>query len=240
MREHGSNFTISNNTVHNNSNIGINISMIISKGNNPDKGAYRRECIIQQQSCRDRRRQDICGQGAPLSPSKTTFPVITPSVLSSVRNPARAGEQDTGYGNMTYNNISYNNLYANMALGAYANDGASVDSCFVENNVFFNTRSGSEITLTQDQRILSETTLLVTPWDRRRSAGSPAGSMRDIRLQLLVRFRQRRSLRNGRPEYSGLQALRTATGQEAHSISGNPGFLNLAQYDFHLAAGSPA
>jgi parallel beta-helix repeat protein len=146
-----------------------------------------------------------------------------------------SGSNDT----LIYDNVAYDN--GDHGIDNYVCTGQRVIANTVYNNVTagINIEGGSTgATIANNVSVDNGIASPRTTSDIRVENGSTSGTTMDYDVAYLTRSST--LLIWNSVSYSSLAAFQSATGQELHGIQADPGWVNVAGRDFHLAPGSPA
>jgi hypothetical protein len=154
----------------------------------------------------------------------------------------------TATGCVVENCIIYHNLNAGLAFGGYQQSVGRTRHCsFINNTLYQNDTDnigngqlwiqwGSYNTVTNNILVASANDMLIASWD----PGSNHNNLLDHNLFFAPGGAGAAGFSWNGTSYTGFNAYRNGTGEDAHSLFGDPLFVNAGAADFHLTSSSPA
>ena len=250
-----SGFEVTNNRVHDNNNIGIVFIGFEETCPDPDQDQAR------DGLCRGNTVWNISSHGNPAygrAFSAGGIYVDGGTRILIERNIAHhcdigvelaSEHQDRATSHITLReNIVYRNRIGGLFMGGYDAQQGSAEQCYVHHNTFFENdtrRDGNgELalyhyvignTITHNVFVAGRQSLLVS-----NPTTNGSGNTLDYNLYFAPAGADESSWQWQKAVSSGLASYRQATGNDAYSLFGDPGFINALEFDFHLMDRSPA
>lgn len=230
-------FKILNNTVHNNTNIGIDC---VGRELLPAYG------LIKNNTCY---RNGTVGDGAHgIYIDGGEHIVIEDNICFDNRGGIAIGTENQGdvtHHIITRRNIVYNNWSRGITFGSCENCGRP-ENCTIVHNTFFNNNSwGGSIqirisyfqgTSQVKNNIFHDTNSSTSGYLAFYLKATP---LNEVKFDYNCYFTNYARFSYDGKSYDTFTKWQTATGMDAHSLTENPGFVDAPNYDFHLATNSP-
>ena len=250
-------FEITNNVVHDNDNIGIDCIGFegicpVSANDQARNGIVRGNTVYNITSASNPAYGvgDICADGIYVDGGKNI--VIERNVVYKVDIGIEVASEHSGMtttGVTVRNNLIYLCNYTGLAFGGYDTSVGWTEGCsFLNNTLIQNDTSNSwtgDILVQQSRNNVVKNNIVYTSSQNVAvtnpfGSASSSGNIFDYNLYLTPGGTSDSVWIWKNVEYYSFAAYKTASGQDAHSVFGDPLFANLATFDVHLQAGSPA
>lgn len=145
-------------------------------------------------------------------------------------------------------NVIYNNRLTGIAMGGYNEERGSTVNCKIVNNTLYKNdtfEDGSGQFLVQyDTRnnVIQNNIFVASSTDMLISNGytKNSGNVVDYNLYFAPRGSSEANWIWKNKEYTGFSAYKSGTGNDTHSLFADPKFVSAANSDFHLQSSSPA
>lgn len=147
-----------------------------------------------------------------------------------------------------HSNVIYNNRLTGIAMGGYDDERGSTVNCKIVNNTLYKNDilggGSGQLFVQYDTRnnviknnifVASSTDVLIY-----NEYSKNAGNVLDYNLYFVPGGSDEANWTWKNKEYTGFSAYKKGTGNDAHSLSINPEFVNAAGGNFHLQSSSPA
>jgi len=248
-----SGFTITNNLIHDDNNIGIDMiggeASVFGLPNGTQGLPVARNGVCSNNTVYNIHANYGGGYAAGIYVDGGQNITISNNVCYKNDMGLEVGAENAGYiasGIVVQNNLLYRNTQAGLVFGGYAANVGRVENCsFINNTVYKNDTKNTgngQLWIQYASNNIVTNNIFVAAANNVLIGSDGAGNVNNL-LDYNLYFAN--SAANAQfnwnaATYSGFSAYQNATGEDAHSLFANPLFVNAGANNFQLAAGSPA